>query len=189
MASYTQTERGGCKVVFGQMPITAVLAMVKTLAEGAVFDIRAARLLGATMVVGMPADVETLVKDPDVLNEARARYAPLTAGLSDAAAEWFATGDRGASSEAMFFAFTGRGEESRATPADPSDLRRCRLLLEQVPEFQGLFIRMRTVSPEWDALYEKWPELTALMDEETPEWRVQDGSAPRTYRRMKDLGL
>ena len=37
--------------------------------------------------------------------------------------------------------------------------------------------------------YAHWGGLVSLMDAEVPDWRRSSGSAPKTYRAMKDLGL
>ncbi|WP_321967129.1 hypothetical protein [Burkholderia cepacia] len=107
--------------------------------------------------------------------------------LSDAAIQWLANGERGISSETMFTKLTGvkclkRGEMSH--PLDPSDFRRCRLLLDACPQLRDKLPKMRKLSPAWRALVRHWAELEALMDEEIPRWRKSSGSAPRTHQRM-----
>lgn len=189
MADYAVVKRGGCRIVFGQIPVMALVGLSNSLSPNAVMDAHVARLLGATFAIGDVAALEALANDPEVLREARERAAPHVKGLSPNAAEWFVRGERGASSDAMFHVFTGRGEASTAHPSDPADLRRCRLLLEQVPEFRPLLVQMRGVSAHWARLYDGWESLTAVMDEEAPEWCLRFVSAPLTYRAMKDLGL
>jgi hypothetical protein len=189
MASYTVVERSGCRIVFGALPVQSLLALSDGLSPDAVMDAHVARLLGATFAIGNVAALEALANDPDVLREARARAEPHIQGLSVNAADWFVQGERGASSDAMFHVFTGRCEASSAHPSDPADLRRCRLLLEQVPEFGPRLPEMRHLSPCWARLCDNWDSLCAVMDEEESAWRAGLRSAPSTYRAMKELGL
>lgn len=110
--------------------------------------------------------------------------------LSMAASQWLASGERGISSNTMFTRLTGVNairRDSRGYPHDPDDLRRCRLLLEQVPELRDRVSEMAEESPEWARLVARWDEVCALMDEETPKWRDREGTASRTYDRMKEL--
>lgn len=110
--------------------------------------------------------------------------------LPAGAADWLRTGERGISSEAIFSHLSGipvSGRWGLRAPQDPSDLRRCRLLLEAVPAFRAELHRMAEVSEEWTALVERWDELCATMDEEAPEWREGRGSAPETYALMRAL--
>lgn len=54
--------------------------------------------------------------------------------------EWLRTGERGLSSEAIAEQMSGlpvgQGYGFSNHPSDPADLRRCRLLLDRVPEWQ-----------------------------------------------------
>lgn len=61
-------------------------------------------------------------------------------------------------------------------PHDPSDLCRCLRVSPSAPK------HMRDRSPEWRVLVDNWDELAALLREEHP-----NGTAPKLYRRMKDL--
>jgi hypothetical protein len=169
------------------MPMSAFLALSSGMSEKAVVDIHVARLLGASLVVGDPDKLNRLKVDEGVLNEARARVAVAVSGQTEAAAEWFATGERGSSSDAMFYRLAGVGRASVDAPSDVDDLRRCRLLLEQVPELRSRLPDMADVSDEWSRLVSHWPRLCALMDGETPDWRHCRGAAPKTYKAMKAL--
>lgn len=113
-----------------------------------------------------------------------------TLTLPAGATEWLRSGERGISSNAIFDHLTGlpvRGGWSPWTPSDPDDLRRCRLLLEAVPEFRSGLPRMAEVSAGWAALVARWDELCATMDAESPNWREGRGSAPRTYALMQEI--
>jgi len=151
-------------------------------------DTDLARMLNAKLVIGSLEDIRQLKADPEVLARARAQVAGQAGGLSAAAVEWLATGERGMSSEAMFYQFTGVGEPSSRAPSDSADFRRCRLLLEQVPEFLPQLPKMADVSPIWSALMARWDELATLMDSEMPNWRDGSGRASKTYALMKQIG-
>jgi hypothetical protein len=104
---------------------------------------------------------------------------------------WLACGARGISSNTMVTHLCGINAMgawgSRDHPHDPDDLSRCRKLLAAVPLLVPLLPRMASCSPEWAALVTHWDELCALMDEESPRWSDGIGSAPKTYRRMREL--
>jgi hypothetical protein len=118
-----------------------------------------------------------------------------TATVSEAANKWLATGERGISSEVIFSRLTGvyiaDAVWGAMTPSDPSDLRRCLLLLEAVPEFKTQFHKMSGVSRAWASAVDHWDELAGLLESEVPDWRDKNhrGRAPKTYERMKEIGL
>ena len=68
-----------------------------------------------------------------------------------------------------------------------ADLRRCRLLMERVPEIAERFPRMASHSLEWAALVARWDALCRMMDEEAPKWRDGTGSASHTYALMSEV--
>lgn len=185
--SYTVTERSGCRLVSGEVPLSAFTSLIDGMPKGAVMDPDAARMLGVKFAFGMPEDLEALKKDPLVLANARADAEVEGVGLSAEAREWLATGERGTSSETIFGRLTGVKFKTESHPHDPEDLRRCRLLLEQIPEFRPRFAEVAKVSPEWAAIVAHWDELCSLMDTEAPKWRTKRGSAGETYRRMLAL--
>jgi hypothetical protein len=97
---------------------------------------------------------------------------------------WLMHGQRGLSSEAMVAHIMGTGG-SADHPYDPSDLGRCRLLVEQVPMIRFNLKHMADCSPVWARIIANWDELCALMDEEAPQWRCGIGGAPKTYQLLK----
>lgn len=105
--------------------------------------------------------------------------------------EWLAGGERGTSANTIVQHITGLPALAGADPDhphDPADLKRCRQLLDQVPELVPYFERMRTCTPAWEWLVDHWDELCALMDEEAPNWRTGQGGCPKTLARMRALG-
>ena len=104
-------------------------------------------------------------------------------------ATWLIEGERGLSSEAVArTALSGRPSGFRESwPYDPSDLRRCLLLLEQAPEAReaGLVVLARRW-PEWAALVNVWDDLSETLRSEIGETLPPGGSAPKTYASMKE---
>lgn len=103
---------------------------------------------------------------------------------------WLAGGERGMSSDTIVQHLTGLPALAGADPcepSDPGDLKRCRALLELVPELVEHFPRMREVSPEWARLCDHWDALCSLMDEEAPNWRDGQNGCPRTSALMRTL--
>lgn len=115
-----------------------------------------------------------------------------TTTLSTEAVNWLAHGERGLSSNAIFTRLTGVdacGERGFPFhyPHDPSDLCRCLRLLESVPEFAPRIGEMAGVSSVWTALVAHWVEIVALLENEAPKWREREGTAPKTYARMREI--
>lgn len=110
-------------------------------------------------------------------------------------AGWISRGERGLSSEAIVHRLTGvhisgRYWNGKDHPADPSDFRRCEVLLRQVPLARLFFPLMRDVSPVWSRMVDAWDELVALGEQECPG--TFDGppcgrSARLLYERMQEL--
>lgn len=98
---------------------------------------------------------------------------------------WLCGGDTGTSSLTIWRVMTGRptpGGSRVGIPHDPSDFARCHGLLELLPAWRARMGEVAAQHPEWTALVEAWPELTALYLEELPT-----GSAPKLYERMQAL--
>lgn len=112
---------------------------------------------------------------------------------------WFMIGEVGISSKTIVYALTNinvesyikRGEEILHfttnrfdVPHDPSDFRRCHLLLELFPEWRSRLPEVAAKFPKWKPLVDAWGELEALYAEEINR---KDGTAPKLYARMKEL--
>jgi hypothetical protein len=100
---------------------------------------------------------------------------------------WLGHGERGLSSEFIVshlcgIPLIGRSWGPAPTPADPDDVRRCRLLLEACPSLMVRFDEMRTASRTWELLVDIWDDLCELMDYEAPGMR---GRCPETYEAIK----
>ena len=145
----------------------------KLCGKDAVMDQDLARMAGATFAAGDQRALARLRQRiiPGAIQAEQARHP----NISIDAVRWLAVGERGVSSNSIFSHLTGidalSGSGLMDHPYDVGDFRRCRLLLEQVPELFQEFEQMSGVSPQWAALVEAWPAICAAMDEELPEWR------------------
>lgn len=190
MTTYTVTERMGCRLIDGSIPVTMLASLASELPKDAVSDSRAAHILGVTFAFGRSCDLDRLCDDSAVRAAAlhRARALCVNKGLSHQAIQWLAFGEQGLSSKAMFQHLTGvlicRSNDAKALPSDPGDLARCRKLLEQVPELQPRLHEMATLSTAWRNLLAEWTDLCTSMDRELPKWRERGGSMPSTYAQM-----
>ena len=105
-------------------------------------------------------------------------------------AAWMASRERGLSSEAIAITTLGAYATGRtaAWPLDPSDLRRCLLLLEAVPEAreQGVGVLAKR-SPQLAALADRWDILAETLRAEIGEALPPRGSAPKTCALMKEV--
>lgn len=104
---------------------------------------------------------------------------------------WLASGERGISSEAIVSHLTadpvGSYRWSTDWPHDPSDFRRCQLLLNAVPLARLAFPAMSTRGPQWARLVQSWDEIHASIECEVPNYLEgrASGSAPQAYRLMQ----
>ena len=99
--------------------------------------------------------------------------------------EWFVNGDTGLSSEtlALWLSEQKRPEKGVRFPWDPSDFRRCLLLLDAVPELREKMHTLPQLSKEWAAFHEKWDELEKTLRHEAAVGRT----APKTYGLIKEI--
>lgn len=87
---------------------------------------------------------------------------------------WAANGEHGTSSKTMFRYLSGNGGamiprgryERDDHPYDPSDFRRCHLLLEAVPQWRAKLHHMKAVSTVWARLVDNWGKLTEMLKEQ-----------------------
>jgi hypothetical protein len=186
---YTTETRHNCLIVYGSIPIMELVRITQEAPEGADMDLRLQRMLGATLVTGLPEDLKKLAADPYVLERATAIARQELGGkkVSDEAFNWLVSGERGSSSEHLFSVVMGVSLPGKGFPADPADFSRCRKLCEQVPEVAGQLQLMKATSAQWMRLIDQWDSLCSLMDSESPQWREGIGSAPKTYKAIQAL--
>jgi hypothetical protein len=100
---------------------------------------------------------------------------------------WLMHGEHGLSSKAMFNFFTISNQavlsDYSAHPRDPSDFRRCYLLLKAVPQYKERLERLKILSPVWSNLVDNWEKLTELLEEQ-----MQTKKDNGLYDLMKSLG-
>jgi len=185
-------HRDGCTLVFGEVPVNDFHALTQAAPAGSQLSVPLARLAHSTIAFGPKENVDRLVCE---LQEVRLRGStPDDAVLCETAQRWIKIGEQGLSSATMFWAITGvktadivNVQIPNDHPCDVYDFRRCRLLLEQVPEFVPLLPRLRAVSLVWDRLVGAWNELCAVMDAELPSWRDGCGLAELTQERLEEV--
>ena len=195
--SYTITEHAGCTFVRGDVPISDLARLMRRAGRHAIIAPDLARLADAKMAWGLPAAVHALSTELRAKKLAQARAGkPMDGlGLSAQAQEWLLAGEHGVSSCSIFWRLTGvrppllRADRHYAHPRDPDDLRRCMLLLDEVPEFRDRIGEMRGASASWDVLVDAWDDLCASLEAEIPAWRdpPRGSAARKTYRAMQDL--
>lgn len=105
-----------------------------------------------------------------------------------AIARWFAEGEVGASSRCMASVVI-RVKTDGSYPLDPDDLNRCLKLVKAAPGVKRHFHRIRKLGKEWRAVIDHWGELEKMFIEEAGLDWSKARSAPKTYHRMKALGL
>lgn len=183
-------QEGVVVLGYGPQPMDFISKSAKLCGKGAVMCADTARMTGANLAAGTPAALQKLRAQLELGAVAAVRDVPGGSGLTDNQVMWLATGRRGMSSETLFTFATGvdaEGDHGHRYPLDPSDLARCRKLLDQCPELVSCLPRVAAAGPEWAALVARWDEVCALMDEESPGWRDSKGSAPKTYALMKEI--
>jgi hypothetical protein len=180
-ASYTVEHRGQCMLIAGAVPIGAFAALAGLAPAGSVLDANLARMLGVNLAFGPPDELQALRASATPAAEARTRAKHPNA--SPALTRWLGLGERGVSSNTIVQTLTGipaLGDWTPSHPHDADDFRRCRLLLEQVPELVPLLPRMADASTQWSRLVNGWDVICDAMDAEAPSWREDLGRTPRT---------
>lgn len=93
---------------------------------------------------------------------------PLEASLEDRAAWWKMRGETGISSLTIWCALAGGRSDSYCYPCDPDDFRRCKLLLDLIPEWRPRLGEVTKRFP-WFAPFERrWEEFEELYRVESP---------------------
>jgi hypothetical protein len=150
---------------------------------------------GGEKDIVFPAPIPTVTKEISAFNKlhgnCKAVWKPplpdMTLGQYDRENWWIRYGERGISSETMFEKLSGRiirqASWGPLPPADPSDFKRCHLLLEAIPEWKSKLDALREISPVWSKLVDNWDELTRLLLEQ-----IETNKANGMYKLMQSLG-
>ena len=121
------------------------------------------------------------------------------AALPPEAVRWLANGARGVSSDTLFSIIYGvealPGSLLRSAPSDPSDFRRCRLMVDGIPGARERLMGIVDVRAHGHlraqilSIVNNWDALCGLMDSETPEWRnpPPGTQSPKLYRVMHEM--
>lgn len=102
--------------------------------------------------------------------------------------EWRLNGEHGISSEAIAdrlqYGETSMVWRGSNYPRDPSDFRRCELLLRRAPSMRAGLPLMADQGPEWAALVKNWEAIAQMIESEVPG--AFDGRPPNAlaYRSL-----
>lgn len=186
--SYIKTERHGCTVISGQLPLRDMATILQRATPGSIMDPQAANMLGAVLVFGTPPNLAKLKADQEVVTMALERENQIERpGVSQELRQWLAIGERGASSESIVSHLTGLpGLHQGEHPHDMDDFRRCRLLLEQVPELAARVHELSAISPAWAGIAPAWRKICEHMDQEAPDWQNKIGAAGKAGKILRD---
>jgi hypothetical protein len=185
---------GGCALAFGSFPMSEFPKLLDLVPAEAVMDTNVARMAGANFATGLASELARLAAklQQEALRRTKSLYEG--AGLSEEAICWLAIGEQGNSSSALFFHLSNvqqrepNQSSSTSYPHDANDFRRCRLMLEQVPELIAPFLTSPCqLSPTWNDIWSHWTTLCATMDCEHPEWRTREGRAPQTTAMLRQV--
>lgn len=108
---------------------------------------------------------------------------PPSASIQDRADWWLRRGETGISSKTIWCAFTGGAEHGPfgcSWPHDPDDYRRCKLLLDLIPEWRSNIGKVAARFPWFKPFSDRWDEFDALYVEESPGKRC-----PKLYGLMQ----
>lgn len=107
---------------------------------------------------------------------------PLTASVMDRAAWWRKRGEIGTSSLTIWCFFTeGRNPHRDFNwPLDPDDYRRCKLLLDLIPEWRENLGKIETRFAWFKPFADRWADFETLWAEEAPK-----KSCSKLYDAMK----
>ena len=114
---------------------------------------------------------------------------PVTAPLTDRVRWWKERGEHGISSETIYSAFCGGMPRYVSYPRDPDDFRRCKLLLDLIPEWRADLGKVSRRYVWFAPMIEKWDEIERLYLEEEALYNAGKISGPHEcYKLMRLLG-
>lgn len=177
--TYSVEDLMGCRIITGPVPISDLFPLM-TGPDDEVWltDLNLGPKLGATMVLGTRENLDSLALSEGIIERVIQRAVGIKRQIESeggvvpqSALEWLVDGERGRSSDAVFAFLThAKSMASTAHPHDAHDFRRCRLLLDRVPEFRGAFAGVKYLSPTWARIAKNWATLCGAMEAESPAW-------------------
>lgn len=181
---YTIKRIAGCRVVFGQVPLSDLEMLAHGFSDKALMASDIADRIGAAIVMGEPEAIANLRLMDLPVSEKRQQDYQSAHGLKRAdVARWLRDGERGGSSNAMCKRIFGvPSNAGKNHPYDPDDLRRCVLFLDATGAHAQVGL-MADVSEEWALLVESWGVLVLLLKEEMASGK----SAAKTYALMQKV--
>lgn len=93
---------------------------------------------------------------------------------------WAERGERGISSNTIYAAMTGGYMYGACYPYDPDDYRRCRFLLDLIPEWRAKLDEISVRFPWMKPFVDRWDQFDLLWDQESPSKRC-----PKLYALMQ----
>lgn len=174
---FTVKSIGGCRIVYGRIPVDEFSMLSSGFSHKALIATDIADRIGASLVIGEPADLESLRKQSLPVSEKRqADYdRALGLGLGDVAL-WLRDGERGMSSNALCKQLFGvPADAGRDHPHDPGDLRRCVAFLDAANAHDRIG-EMACVSLEWAALVPEWTTLVQCLANELKMGKSAQGT-------------
>ncbi len=108
--------------------------------------------------------------------------AAASASIAERARDWISNGEVGISSKTIWCALTGAPgpPQDACYPFDPDDFRRCRRLLEIIPEWRTQLHVVTERFPWFKPFEDRWEEFDKLYEAE-----AKSGRAPKLYDAMK----
>ncbi|MDE2688535.1 MAG: hypothetical protein OXI16_13710 [Chloroflexota bacterium] len=104
---------------------------------------------------------------------------------------WYCTGETGLSSEAIARTAAGHplcSDKDSRVPYDAWDVRRCILLIREVPEaFELGVMVLASKYDSWAALAANWTQIEASLTAEIGNDLNTGSCAPRTYKLVRSL--
>lgn len=175
VSSYTVERRHGCRLIFGEVPLRELAQLMMSGSDDERVDPHLSSLTGATMVMGTPEALATLLESAD-LPIAQSRRddhdEALRQGYPAAFAQWLHRGERGASSDALASWVTGIPSAcTRAFPRDAFDFRRCLTVVETLDAWSDTDVlgRVKVMSQTWAAIVDQWSDLKAALERSESE--------------------
>lgn len=95
---------------------------------------------------------------------------------------WMENGERGISSEAMYYFFLKKIPVGNSWPHDPGDFNRCYKLIEAVPQWKHSFYLLEREGETWKNIVNNWDLLSKMLI----EWREEKQN--KMYEFMKIIG-